>query len=100
MTTVAPSSVRPRGPAADVLRLATIGAGRIGSNHAEIAARRIPGAALTAVSDPVPDAAQRLATALDVPTATTDAEELLRRDDIDAVLITAPARCHTDLVVA
>ena len=34
--------------AASTVRLATLGAGRIGTNHAEIIARRIPGAALAA----------------------------------------------------
>ncbi|MFE2943134.1 Gfo/Idh/MocA family oxidoreductase [Streptomyces sp. NPDC059255] len=84
----------------DPLRLATIGAGRIGSHHAEIIARHIPGAALSAVVDPIAGAAERLAAELGVPHATTDPDEVLGRADIDGVLITAPARCHTDLVVA
>ena len=82
------------------MRLATIGAGRIGGNHAEIVARHIPGAALAAVADPVPGAAERLAASLGAPYATTDPGAVLGRDDIDGVLITAPARAHTDLVVA
>jgi myo-inositol 2-dehydrogenase/D-chiro-inositol 1-dehydrogenase len=86
--------------AASTVRLATIGAGRIGSNHAEIVAGHIPGVALVAVSDPSPGAAERLAGELAAPAATTDVEDLLTRKDIDGVLITAPARSHTDLVVA
>ncbi|MEU1519047.1 Gfo/Idh/MocA family oxidoreductase [Streptomyces sp. NPDC005811] len=82
------------------VRLATIGAGRIGSNHAAIVARDIPGATLAAVSDPVPGAAERLASELGAPLATTEVNEVLDREDIDGVLITAPARAHTDLVVA
>ena len=78
--------------------LGVIGAGRIGANHAAIAARRIHGADLIAVCDPVADAAQRLAADLGAETADLDA--LLARPDLDAVLITAPARRHTDLVVA
>lgn len=100
MSTAAPRPARPRAASADRLCLATVGAGRIGSHHAEIVARRIPGTELAAVSDPLAGAAQQLATALDVRTATTDVDALLRRDDIDAVVITAPARCHADLVVA
>ncbi|MEB3366508.1 Gfo/Idh/MocA family oxidoreductase [Saccharopolyspora mangrovi] len=83
---------------ADELRLATIGAGRIGANHAELVARRIPGARLAAVADPVPEAAQRLAAQLDAEAMTT--EEVLQNPGIDGVLITAPARAHTELVVA
>jgi myo-inositol 2-dehydrogenase/D-chiro-inositol 1-dehydrogenase len=81
-------------------KLATIGAGRIGANHAEIVARRIPGVALAAVVDPIAAAADRLAGELGVPLATTAIAEVLGRADIDGVVITAPARSHTDLVVA
>ncbi|MGB6179677.1 MAG: Gfo/Idh/MocA family oxidoreductase [Rhodococcus sp. (in: high G+C Gram-positive bacteria)] len=87
-------------PLADTVRIATLGAGRIGANHAEIVARRVPGASLVAVSDPMDGAAQRLATELGAPLATMDVHEVLSSDDVDAVLITAPARSHTDLVVA
>lgn len=81
------------------VRLAVLGAGRIGANHAEIVARRVPGAELAVVADPVPGAAERLAAELDVPAWTTDTAEALRRDDVDAIVIAAPARSHTDLVV-
>ncbi|QLH21149.1 Gfo/Idh/MocA family oxidoreductase [Streptomyces sp. Rer75] len=84
----------------DTVRLATIGAGRIGSSHAGLVARHVPGATLAAVADPVPGAAERLAASLGAPYATTDPGAVLGRDDIDGVLITAPARAHTDLVVA
>ena len=42
------------------LGLALIGAGRIGTNHATIVARQVPGARLVAVADPVEAAAKRL----------------------------------------
>jgi len=80
------------------LGLALIGAGRIGSNHAGIVAHQVPGARLVAVADPVEIAAKRLAAELDADAV--DVETLLGRSDIDGVLITAPARSHTDLVVA
>lgn len=96
-----PSGVRT---AASAVRLATVGAGRIGANHAEIAAHRIPGAALVAVCDPAPgcadDLANDLANEIATPVATDDVDSVLERDDIDGVLITAPARRHTELVVA
>ena len=80
------------------LGLALVGAGRIGTSHAEIVAHRVPGARLVAVADPVETAAKRLATDLDADAVALD--ELLVRPDVDGVLITAPARSHTDLVVA
>lgn len=82
------------------LRLATVGAGRIGTNHARIVAHLVPGVSLVAVSDPIPGAAERLAGELGAGTATVDVADVLSRDDVDAVLITAPARSHTELVVA
>ncbi|MDJ0393495.1 Gfo/Idh/MocA family oxidoreductase [Rhodococcus sp. G-MC3] len=81
------------------VHVALIGAGRIGRNHAEIIARRVPGAELVAVIDPVEGAARLLADSLEVTAAYTDVEEALRNDTIDAVVIAAPARSHTDLVV-
>ncbi|MBD0322359.1 MAG: Gfo/Idh/MocA family oxidoreductase [Aldersonia sp.] len=84
----------------DPLRIATIGAGRMGAHHAELIARHVPGASLVAVADPVAAAAERLAHDLEAPVATTDPDEVLGRSDVDAVLVTAPARRHTDLVVA
>ncbi|MBV9922459.1 MAG: Gfo/Idh/MocA family oxidoreductase [Pseudonocardia sp.] len=80
------------------LGLALVGAGRIGTNHATIVARQVPGARLVAVADPVEAAAKRLAGELDADAV--DIETVLTRSDVDGVLITAPARTHTDLVVA
>ena len=80
------------------LGLALIGAGRIGGNHAALVAHEVPGARLVAVSDPVDTAAKRLAVELDADAV--DVDTLLSRPDVDGVVITAPARSHTDLVVA
>jgi myo-inositol 2-dehydrogenase/D-chiro-inositol 1-dehydrogenase len=80
------------------LGLALVGAGRIGTNHAAIAAHHISGARLVAVADPVELAAKRLAADLGADAVGVD--ELLARPDVDGVLITSPARSHTDLVVA
>ena len=77
-----------------------IGAGRMGSFHAESLARRVPGARLAAVADPVPGAAQSLADRLGCPTALTEIDWLLADPGIDAVVIATPARTHADLVEA
>ena len=63
------------------LGLALIGAGRIGSNHAEIVAHQVPGARLVAVADPVEIAAKRLAAELDADAV--DVETLLEPVDVD-----------------
>ena len=82
------------------VRVALLGAGRIGASHAELLAHRVPGVELAAIYDPVDGAAARLATALRVPVATQDVNAIWANPDIDAVVIAAPARSHTELVVA
>lgn len=81
-----------------LIRVALIGAGRIGSNHAALIARDIPNAELIAIADPVEGAAAKLAESLGVEQSYTDIAELLARPDLDAVVITAPPRFHTALV--
>jgi myo-inositol 2-dehydrogenase / D-chiro-inositol 1-dehydrogenase len=73
-----------------------IGAGWIGSFHAETLARRLVGARLAAVADPVPAVAQRLSP----PRVYTDPLELIADPAIEAVAISSPAVSHADLVVA
>jgi myo-inositol 2-dehydrogenase/D-chiro-inositol 1-dehydrogenase len=77
-----------------------IGAGTIGSFHAESLARRIPEAELVAIADPAPGAAERLASSLGVTSFTTDSAELLADPAVEAVVIAAPARFHADLIEA
>ena len=82
------------------LRVALIGAGRIGSSHAELVANRVPGVELAMIFDPVDGAAAKLAAQLRVPVATTSIDDVWDAPDIHAVVIAAPARSHTDLVIA
>jgi myo-inositol 2-dehydrogenase / D-chiro-inositol 1-dehydrogenase len=78
------------------LSFGLIGAGWIGSFHAETLARRLPGTRLAAVADPVPGAAERLP----APRAYRDPLDLFADPSIDAVAICSPAATHADLVVA
>ena len=79
------------------LRIGVIGVGRIGSMHAELVARQVPGASLAMVHDVYPAAAAEVAGALGVPVAAS-VEELL--DAVDAVAICASTETHADLLVA
>jgi myo-inositol 2-dehydrogenase/D-chiro-inositol 1-dehydrogenase len=81
-----------------VVRVGLIGAGRIGSMHADNLARRVPGAELVAVADPRSGAAESLAARYDA-NATTDVDELFNDTALDAVAITAIAAAHSDLIV-
>ncbi|HBV38614.1 MAG TPA: dehydrogenase [Erwinia sp.] len=82
------------------VRVGLIGAGRMGSFHAENLAWRVPGAVLAAIADPQPGAAEKLAQRLGVAKAYSDLHALLQDPDIDAIAIAAPARTHAEWVIA
>ena len=89
-----PSMTRQR-----AVTVGLIGAGRIGSAHAETIARRVPGATLVAVADPRPGVAETLAAPLGAR-GETDPAAIFAAADIDAVVITASSEAHCELVVA
>src|SRR3954463_15636343 len=80
--------------------VALIGSGRMGAYHGATLAQRLPGARLTAVADPAPDAAEKLAAALGASSAYTDPGQALADPAVQAVVIAAPARFHAGLIVA
>lgn len=80
------------------IRVGLIGSGRIGSSHADLISRRVPGAELAAVADAFPAAAERLSAALGVPALSP--EELIAEETIDAVVIAATTTAHAELIVA
>jgi myo-inositol 2-dehydrogenase/D-chiro-inositol 1-dehydrogenase len=75
-----------------------IGAGRIGRLHAEHLAFRIPQANVVAVADIVPEAAQRCAAALDIPTATQDHRAIMEDASIEAVVICSSTDTHAQMI--
>jgi myo-inositol 2-dehydrogenase / D-chiro-inositol 1-dehydrogenase len=81
------------------VQIGLVGAGRIGSSHAELIRRRVPGARLVAVADPRRDAADALAARLGVRAA-VDPGRLLADPDVEAVVIAASTPAHAELVVA
>ncbi|MEA3334854.1 MAG: inositol 2-dehydrogenase [Chloroflexota bacterium] len=83
---------------ADQINIALIGAGRIGRLHAENLAFRIPEANLAAVADIFQEAAQRAADAFRIPLAVEDYHDLLKRDDIDAVIVCSATDTHAQIV--
>ena len=76
-----------------------IGAGRIGSSHAEIIARRVPGADLVAVADPRPGVAEALGASLGAR-GVTEIDDIFAAPDIEAVVIAASSDAHCELVIA
>src|SRR3954467_10753890 len=97
MSTAAESA--PVGSAARTLRVGVIGVGRIGRMHAELLARRVPGAAVGAVYDAHAETARVVGTALGVPVAGS-VDEMLAAADVDAIAICTSTDTHADLIVA
>jgi myo-inositol 2-dehydrogenase/D-chiro-inositol 1-dehydrogenase len=77
-----------------------IGVGLIGAFHAANLSRRVPGARLVGVADPQPELADRVAAEVGCSFATRDLDQLLARDDVEAVVVASPARYHVDAIVA
>lgn len=86
-------------PRADPVRLGLIGLGTIARYHHLPQLARARAARLVAVADPDPDARARVALQTGVE-AHADALELLRREDVEAVLVSAPTDQHAPLAVA
>jgi myo-inositol 2-dehydrogenase / D-chiro-inositol 1-dehydrogenase len=80
------------------LRIGVIGTGRIGRLHAELLARRVPGAALGPIYDVFAAAARDLGEELGAPVALS-VEEVLE-GDVDAVAICSSAGSHVELMIA
>ena len=83
----------------DPVRVGLVGTGRIGTSHATLLARHVPGAELVAVADPRPGAAEGLAAELRCRPL-TDPAALFSDPEVEAVVITASSAAHADLIVA
>ena len=79
------------------VRMAILGAGRIGQVHARALAQ-IPEAELAAIHDPVLDGALKVAE--HTPTAILEIDEILADDSITAVAICTPTSFHADQIEA
>ena len=98
MQTATQAAAGARAGATAPTRIAVIGVGRIGSMHAELLARRVPGAAVSALFDAHADSARGVGAALGVPVAGS-IEEVLASRDVDAVAICTTTDTHADLIV-
>jgi len=78
-------------------RVVVLGTGRIGSMHAELLARQVPGAELAGVFD-VTDSAAAIGAALGVPVAISLEDALAI--DADAVAICTSTDTHVDVMIA
>lgn len=81
----------------DTVRIGMIGAGHIAQSHAKAWQKE---ATLTAVASRRIESARSLAKRHDIPHVCRDANELLDRNDIDAVGIATPHRLHHPIALA
>ncbi len=81
------------------VRIAVIGAGRIGKIHAGNLAINVAGATVVGIADPVIDAAKETAARLNVPKAIADYHELLNDPTVDAVAICSSTDTHAQIIV-
>jgi myo-inositol 2-dehydrogenase / D-chiro-inositol 1-dehydrogenase len=80
-----------------MIRVAVLGAGRIGKIHAGNVAKN-PNCRLVAVADPIGDAAATLAKQLGAE-ASKDSAATATRADVDAIVICTPTDTHIDLLL-
>ena len=82
---------------ANELRVAVVGAGRMGVTHAENLAHRVRGARLVAVTTSSVERADQVRRRCGVSTH-QDVERLLEREELDAVVVSSSTSAHVDNV--
>jgi myo-inositol 2-dehydrogenase/D-chiro-inositol 1-dehydrogenase/scyllo-inositol 2-dehydrogenase (NAD+) len=78
--------------------VAVVGAGRAGMIHATNFRKNVPGARLVAMVDPVPEAREAAAKALEIDRVYPNHREALNDKDIDAIVVVVPTAAHRDVV--
>ena len=82
------------------VRIAVIGAGIMGADHARIIAEDLPGAVLQVVCDASEVRARAVADAFGAAHVATDAAAVIARVDVDAVVVASPDFTHAPLSLA
>lgn len=81
------------------VRICMVGAGRVGKNHSNWITRHVPGGAVVALVDPVPEALAATGDQFGIPARFASLEEAIKGAEFDAVVITTPTATHRDLAV-
>jgi myo-inositol 2-dehydrogenase/D-chiro-inositol 1-dehydrogenase len=82
------------------IRIAVIGAGLMGADHARIIAEDLPGATLQVVCDMDAARVKTVAEACGAKDAGNDPESVIARSDVDAVIVASPDFTHSPLSLA
>lgn len=81
------------------LRIGVLGVGRIGKIHAENLVTRIPGAELSVLADVFPDELKRVAVRLNISDTAADYKQVIKRQDVDAVVVCTPTNTHYQIIL-
>ena len=82
------------------VRVAVLGAGRIGRRHARTLATQIPNADLVVIADANEATAHTVATTLGVEHWTADSAAVIADPEIDAIVIASSTNTHAPLIIA
>src|SRR4051812_40052430 len=81
-------------------RIGVIGAGLMGLTHVRLLRGAVAGAEVVAVSDALPEAAERAAAEAGIDTLHADALDLIGDERVEAVVVASPAGTHEAFAVA
>jgi myo-inositol 2-dehydrogenase/D-chiro-inositol 1-dehydrogenase len=79
------------------IRIAVIGAGLMGADHAKIVAEDLPSASLQVICDMDAKRAKTIADTYGASEVATNPEEVIARSDVDAVIVASPDFTHAPL---
>ena len=82
------------------IKIAIIGAGIMGADHARIVSQDLPGAALHVVCDASAERARKVADEFGAGDVSTDPLATISRNDVDAVVVASPDETHASLALA
>ncbi|MEX2693082.1 Gfo/Idh/MocA family oxidoreductase [Rhizobium mongolense] len=82
------------------IKIAVIGAGIMGADHAKIVSGDLPGAVLHVVCDASSDRARKIADEFGAADVASDPFATIARSDVDAVLVASPDETHAPLSLA
>ncbi|KJB85961.1 myo-inositol 2-dehydrogenase [Paenibacillus sp. E194] len=75
-----------------------VGLGRLGRQHADNLAHRIPNCKLMAVCSVIPEEVEEAQQELKVPYGYTNYEDMLRNQELDAIFIASPSSYHCEQI--
>jgi len=82
------------------IRIAVIGAGLMGADHAKIVAEDLPSATLQVICDMDGERAKTIADTYGAREVATKPEEVIARSDVDAIIVASPDFTHAPLAKA